>query len=204
MRKRILDAGCGDGIYSRRLIDMGADHVIGVDGDEGFIKLARAKNEGYKDRIDYHLALIQDFKGMGDREVVIGSYVLSYSRSLDEAVGYCESIARCLRDGGKFIGFNNNPFEIFDGNKYAKYGFEKEMHGDSEGGKVFYRVSGVTDPITNFYLSPQTYEDAFRKAGFSRFNWHRVMLNPTNPQGKDYWKEFFEGEPPFIAMTAEK
>ncbi len=202
--KRIIDVGCGEGIYSRQLIDLGATHVIGVDGAADFIDLARSKNEGCKGRIEYHHSLIQDFRGQEDRDLAVGSYVLSYPRNLDEAVTYCKSIAACLKRGGQFIGFNNNPFEVFDGVRHEEYGCQKEMHGDIEGGRVIYRVTGMSNPIINFFLKPETYEQAFREAGFSRFNWVKVLLNPNNPQGTDYWKNFFADEPPFISMIAEK
>ena len=203
-RKRIIDVGCGDGIYSRQLIDLGAAHVIGVDGADDFIELAVSKNKGYENKIEYHQALIQNFHGSGDRDLAIGSYVLSYPRTLDEAVAYCKSIVACLKKGGRFIGFNNNPFEVFDDVRHAEYGCEKEMHGDTEGREIIYRVSGMGNEIINFYLKPRTYEQAFEKAGFSQFKWQRVLLNPSNPQGEDYWKDFFTDEPPFIAMIAEK
>ncbi len=38
-----LDAGCGDGIYARELIDRGARHITGVDCAEDFIEMANQK-----------------------------------------------------------------------------------------------------------------------------------------------------------------
>lgn len=202
--KKVIDVGCGEGIYSRELVDLGAVHVIGVDGAADFVELARKRNSGYEGKIEYYHKLIQDFQGQGDRDLAVGSYVLSYPRSLDEAAAYCKSIHSCLKEGGKFVGFNNNPFEVFDGFRYAEYGFQKEMHGDAEGGEVIYHVSGMNNPIINFYLKPQTYEKAFRKAGFSSFSWKRILLNPSNEQGEDYWRNFFVNEHPLIAMVSEK
>jgi len=201
--KRVLDAGCGDGIYSRELVDQGASFVIGVDGAEDFINLAKQKNKGYGGRIEYHHSFIQDFPGNGDLDSVVASFVLSYPKNLEEAAAYCKAMASHLKKGGILVGFNNNPFEVFDGVKYAEYGFEKEMHGDTEGDKVVYRVAGMDNPIINFYLRPKTYEQAFREAGFSKFRWQRVLLNPDE-QGNHYWDNFFSNNPPFIAMLAWK
>jgi len=202
--KRILDAGCGDGIYSRYLIDRGAAYVIGVDGSADFVELARRKNKGYEAKIEYHHSFIQDFPGNGEMDAVVGSFILSYPKTLEEAVSFCRSIATHLKDKGRFIGFNNNPFEVFNGSgNYSKYGFEKEMGGDVEGGEVVYRIPGMEDPIINYYLRPETYEQAFREAGFSEFEWKRVLLNPSE-RGNTYWEEFFRGQPPFIAMLARK
>ena len=201
---RVLDAGCGDGIYSRKMIDLGARHVIGVDGDRGFIEKARRENSGYEGRIEYHQALIQDFIGFGDRDIAVGSYIFSYPRNLDEAILYARAINSHLIDGGKFVGFNNNPFEIFEGRRYADYGYEKEMREGEEGAKVLWRVTGVRDPIVNYFLKPETYEKAFMEAGFSQFVWKRVSLDPRSSQEVSYWQEFFEDEPPFIGMLAVK
>ena len=201
--KNILDAGCGEGIYSRALIDLGASHVLGVDGAQDFIDLARQKNKGYEGKIEYVRSFMQDFPGEGNLDFAVGSYILSYPQSLEEAVDYCKSISSHLKEKGKFIGFNNNPFETFNGTKYAEYGFKKEMSGNIEGGKVIYTLEGMNNPIINFYLNPKTYEEAFRRAGFSQFRWQRVLLNPEE-ENNPYWNEFFEGEPPFVSMIAEK
>lgn len=201
--KRVLDAGCGDGIYSRELVDRGASFVRGVDGAEDFIELAKQKNKGYEGRIEYCHSFIQDFLGNEDLDSVVASFVLSYPRNLEEAIAYCKAMASHLKNGGRLVGFNNNPFEVFNGVKHAEYDFEKEMHGDTEGDQVIYRVARMDNPIVNFYLCPQTYEQAFREAGFSKFRWQRVLLNPSE-QGNPYWDNFFSNEPPFIAMLAVK
>jgi len=204
---KILDAGCGDGIYSRELIDRGAAYVIGVDGAEDFIELAKKKNKGYEDKIEYHKSFIQDFPGIENLDLVVGSYILSYPRNLEEAVDYCSAMASHLKRGGKFIGFNNNPFDVFEGQKYSKYAFTKVMINSKEGSPVNYWIEGMVNPIVNYYLKPETYEEAFKLAGFSEFEWKRVLLD-SNEHKDPYWEEFFEGHPdfpsPFIAMIAKK
>ena len=200
---RVLDAGCGDGIYARELINRGATHVLGVDCAEDFIKMAREKNKGYEGKIDYSRAFVQDFHGIGNRDLAVGSYILSYPRNLEEAIAFCQALASHLKPGGRFIGFNNNPFEVFDGERHAQYGFRKVMTGGEEGREVIYWVGGMTNPIVNFYLRPETYERAFREAGFSTFSFQRAILSPSEAQNP-YWNDFFKGEPPLIAMLAEK
>lgn len=199
----ILDAGCGDGIYARELADRGAKHIVGVDCAEDFIKMANQKNKGYEDRIKYYRAFVQDFFGNEDRDLVVGSFVLSYPRNLEETVAYCSAMASHLKEGGQFIGFNNNTFEKFEGERYEKYGFKKIMTSSKEGSEVHYLVKGMDNPIVNFHLKPQTYEKAFRDAGFSEFQWSKVQLHPSE-QGNSYWDDFFKDEPPFIAMIAKK
>ncbi|MDO8452756.1 MAG: class I SAM-dependent methyltransferase [bacterium] len=198
-----VDVGCGDGLYSRTLADLGAKHIVGVDCVPEFIEMARAKNVGYEGRIEYAEAFVQDLNGRRTRDLVLGSYVLSYPRNAEEAVAYCRGIASLLKPGGRFVGFNNNPFDISPGERFASYGFRKTVQSTVEGSEVVYRVDGMTDPIVNYYLQPMTYEAAFREAGFAQFRWERVQLNPECA-GDPYWEEFFREEPPFIAMVAVK
>ena len=138
-------------------------------------------------------------------DAIIGSYVLSYPKNLEETILYCEAIASHLKKGGKFVGFNNNPFEIFDGKaNYSKYGFEKFMNGAVDGSEVIYLLSGMDNPIINFYLNPKIYEESFKKTGFSDFKWEAVLLDPATTKSSEYWKKFFKEKAPFIAMTARK
>ena len=198
---KILDAGCGDGIYARELINQGAKYVIGVDCAKDFIELAKKKNTGYENKIEYHCSFAQDFLGKNDCDLVVGSFLFSYPKNLKEAIKYCQAIASHLKPKGRFIGFNNNPFEAFNGKCYSKYGFKKIIPSDTEGTEITYLIDGMTDPIINFHLDPKTYEQAFKEAGFSEFNWHKVILNPEE-KDKEHWEEFFKDEPPFIAMSA--
>src|SRR5215467_6736685 len=43
--KRVLDAGCGPGVYTERLADMGAE-VIGVDNSPRMVDLAKRRLKG--------------------------------------------------------------------------------------------------------------------------------------------------------------
>ena len=52
--ERILDVGCGNGVFSRRLAVLGAQ-VLAVDASARFLELARARSSELADRIDYRL-----------------------------------------------------------------------------------------------------------------------------------------------------
>lgn len=205
--QRVLDAGCGDGVYSRRLIELGASHVLGIDADQNFIALARQKSQGIKE-IDYIESFIQDSQGQGDRDLALGSYILSYPESLDEAASYCRAIASHLKPGGRFVGFNNNPFDSTIGVRdLSKYGLRKTVEGNTDGSRVIYHVDGVNDPIINYFLSPGSYEEAFAEAGFHDFAWKEATLSPEDkrsPEKSLFWREFFDPKCPFIAMTVVK
>ena len=67
----VLDVACGNGVFSRRLAELGA-RVVAVDFSEKFVELARARTEkaGYGDAVEYLVADATDEKrmlGLGGR-----------------------------------------------------------------------------------------------------------------------------------------
>ena len=52
--ERILDIACGNGAFSRRLADLGAE-VVAVDFSETFLERAKARSAAYAGRIEYRL-----------------------------------------------------------------------------------------------------------------------------------------------------
>jgi 2-polyprenyl-3-methyl-5-hydroxy-6-metoxy-1,4-benzoquinol methylase len=53
--ERVLDIACGNGIFSRRLAEIGA-YVVATDFSPKLIELARRRTTEYTDRITYHVA----------------------------------------------------------------------------------------------------------------------------------------------------
>ncbi len=77
-----------------------------------------------------------------------------------------------------------------------KYGYTKELVGEWKEGaliKVKYTLDN-NDFVTfeNGYLSRNTYEQAFKKAGFSQINWYAPQLSPEVSQqyGNEFWQDF--------------
>jgi hypothetical protein len=66
-------------------------------------------------------------------------------------------------------------------------------HGHGEGQNVVYEIPGLTAPIINYYLSPQTHEQAFAEADLE-LEWKEILVRPE--EDSLYWKSFFENGPP--------
>ena len=64
------------------------------------------------------------------------------------------------------------------------------------------RPDGRQFEIKNFYLTRETYEDAFRAAGFLDFRWVDVSLQPSAP-GNPFWDDFL-AHPPIVAFAASR
>lgn len=98
--RRVLDAGCGTGYFTRMLAERGA-HVIGVEPAEAMVAFARAKEAELGQGITYvqaDLTLLPDLGGPFDS--VVCSMVLMAVPDWKPAMRAC---VECLRPGGLFV-----------------------------------------------------------------------------------------------------
>jgi 2-polyprenyl-6-hydroxyphenyl methylase/3-demethylubiquinone-9 3-methyltransferase len=109
--KRILDVGCGGGVFSEALARAGA-HVLVFDASERSLEAARehAREAGLE--IDYRLALAEQFEPDATFDVVTAVDVLEHVEDVDATLDMCAS---ALVPGGVF-GFltHNQTLEAFE------------------------------------------------------------------------------------------
>ena len=70
---------------------------------------------------------------------------------------------------------------------------------------ILYRFTnsdGRQFEFNNFYLSPETYRNAFREAGFKDFRWFDVAVDPAE-RNNPFWDEFVKN-PPVIPFSASR
>ncbi len=203
---RVGDFGSGTGLYSRMMIGYGAKGVLAIEGDRKMVTQAKQESAAYHGLITYQDSWIQDTTGIGDCQVALGSYLLSYPKSPEEVTSYCSAIASHIADAGVYVGFGNNTEERTGGHQYKPYGFTKvhsaDTMGDCEGAWVDWHIDGLTNPIRNYNLYPDTYRRAFEDAGMQLF-WQEALLHQSQTGNSD-WDTFFEGEAPVTAMIATK
>ena len=206
--KDILDLACGEGIYSRQLINLGANSVVGVDLSEEMIKLARTIDEREPLGIRYMVADAATLGKVGSFDFVVGSYILNHASNIETLESFCETISSNLKPGGRFIGINNNPNSDPEaGVRYRKYGFTKATRSPISEGDVityiFYRDDGSEFSFNNYYLSTETHESVFRRF-FYKFEWRQPVVTEQGvkafPEG--YWEDF-QNDPPIIGIVAE-
>lgn len=99
--KKILDLGCGTGIYAKILTQKGAK-VKGFDISPGMIEIAKRENPKLDLRVGsaYNIPFKEKF------DVVLGSLVIHYMDNLDKVF---EEVKRVLKTGGVFIFSTGNP-----------------------------------------------------------------------------------------------
>ena len=98
--KSVLDAGCGGGFYSLLLGEKGAK-VLGIDGSEEMIKIAKKKASRRMLDARFEIGEITDLRikdGMFD--LVLSTLVLMEVKDLDKAVS---ELVRVTRKGGDIV-----------------------------------------------------------------------------------------------------
>lgn len=121
--KRVLDAGCGPGVYSQWLLKHGAE-VVAVDASLKMVELAKQRlGEAAEVRqADLNKPLV-----LGDSsfDVVLSPLVLEYVEDWRGVVAECY---RILRPGGHFIFSVTHPFSDYLYYKSDSY-YETELVG---------------------------------------------------------------------------
>jgi SAM-dependent methyltransferase len=199
--RAVLDLACGEGYYTRVLRHRGAARVLGVDLSEGMIRLAREEEARRPLGIEYR---VQDARAVDEAwvfDIVVAAYLLNYAATREELDAMCAAIGRALKPGGRFVGVNNNPehaLEHFGSSK--KYGFVKITPGAlAEGAPITYTIflDDGSINITNYWLSTEAHEAAFRAAGFSLIRWHRPRVSAEGQAafGNAFWESFLRHPP---------
>lgn len=105
--KRILNLGCGAGGHDRKLIEMGADYVLGIDLSENMIN--EAKNNSNSEKIEYKVLSMLDIDKLNDKfDLVISSLAIHYVEDYD---GLCNKVFDILNVGGEFIFSYGHPMD---------------------------------------------------------------------------------------------
>jgi len=99
--KKILDFGCGSGIYAKRLTEKGAI-VRGFDVSKKMVKIAKKENLGLDIRYGsgYKIPFNESF------DIVIASLVMCYLKDWDKVF---KQVYHILKKGGYFIFSIGNP-----------------------------------------------------------------------------------------------
>lgn len=145
--QRILDAGCGTGVYTEWLLERGAD-VVGVDVSESMLEHARERSD---DRATFHrtdLATPLEFAGTDAFDGVVSALALGYVADWHDPF---VEFARIVKPGGFVVLSVKHPFDEFPLDDGACY-FETEREVKEWSVDVpYYRrpLSAMLNPIVD-------------------------------------------------------
>ena len=121
--RRVLDAGCGPGVYAEWLAGRGAE-VVGVDVCPRMVELARLRLGARAHVVEGDLARLLDFLPPASFDLVVSALALDYIRDWDAAF---REFFRVLRGGGHFVFSVEHPADVFyDHHPHGNY-FEVEL-----------------------------------------------------------------------------
>ena len=205
----MLDLACGAGFYTRLLKRAGAATVTGIDVSPEMIRVAEREEARDPLGCSYLCRDVADLEPEpGAVDVVVAMYLLHYAGTRAKLLRFLRVCHDALRPGGRIVGFNDNVMRPPRGTvSWRKYGLEKTgpLSAPNEGDPIHYRFTnpdGGQFEFHNFFLRPETYDEAFRETGFRDFRWLGVSLEPgerTDP----FWDDFLDN-PPVIAYAATK
>lgn len=216
--ERILDAGCGNGLYSRRLAALGGE-VVAFDFAASMIDQARKYPTPASGQLTYHVldgtdeaALVA--LGVGQFDAVLSTMVLMDMAEIDPLF---RAVVRLLRPGGRFVFATSHP--SFNQAK-AIHMAEMEDQGDKMVTTYAVKIRGyMTTSITPGLAlpgqtTPQLYFDrplhillgsAFA-AGLVVDGLEERAFTPDTPPGRNplSWSGNFSEIPPVLVVRLRR
>ena len=208
-----LDLACGVGDWSHRLIERGAEKVVGLDISPGMIERARESlKEGDSGKIRFE---VQDCGKPfqvpdGPYDFIFAGWLLNYAPDFATQVQMWRNIHNNIKPGGRFVAITPNTwcpmFEPFD----DSYGVAIEKLRDIEDGK--WKGSYVinimnTQPkkssFETYYWLHDFYEAAAKEGGMSNVKWHPTLPPEGKRKDEGYW-DIWMMRMPVNLLTARK
>lgn len=207
--KHVMDLACGEGTYTRRLMELGAADALGVDISPVMIGLAEEIEAKEPRGCRYLVSDVATLGKQGDFDMITAVFLMNYAKTPEELAAFLHHVCLNLNDGGIFTGLNDNPV-VNPGpedENYARFGLLKNTDKNKKDGDYLYYTfllpSGPAE-LHIPYLSANTYAAAFAAAGFRHFSWEPlVMSDDATTEERECWQYFLDA-PPVIGFRAIK
>ena len=203
--KRILDIGCGDGLFDRKLaMDYGA-RVVGYDISPNLVAKAQQSENDKPLGIHYEVADPATFRANEPFDGAVTVMVFPYAPDEEYLKNFFASAYANLKVGGKFVSITFNPqFDTFNKvimNRYFRKG---------EGNKIGFDFLELQTGEVKFsaelaQFSQADYEQAARDGGFRKIEWKFPEPTEEGAQklGAKFWQKA-DNERPYAIIVAEK
>jgi SAM-dependent methyltransferase len=202
---RVLDLACGTGYYTRRIRELGAAEVVGVDISPVMIKHAVEIETQSPLGISYQVHDGAELPTLGSFDVVHAAYLLNYASGEEPLRKMVEGVRRNLKAGGFFMATTIHPDLSFEGPNSTRYGSSYRPVRSFDGGTEILVEAHINPPavFTCYTLSREMHERVMREAGFSEFSWisYSVSDAAMNQFEPGFWDDWF-ANPVIIGLSA--
>jgi SAM-dependent methyltransferase len=187
--KRVLDAGCGTGVYTEWLVDHGAE-VVGVDVSEAMLEHARERVGDRAELVRADLAEPMEFAATDSFDGVVSALALGYVA--DWRTPFAEFV-RLLKPGGFLVFSTGHPLDQFP-------------PGDDEGEANYFEVERAVkewDVEVPYYRRP--FSEVVEPLLETGFRIDRVLEPRPTAAFEEKWPERYEKEsryPVFLCVRA--
>jgi len=203
-KKRILDIGCGDGLFSRLLAERGAA-VVGYDRAHRQIAQAQASVGAPGLDVTFVVATPQTFFHDGTFDAAMSVMVLQFATSPDELAAFFRSASRHLRPGGQFISVVTNPLFSAFGEDFVVRRWTK-LEGNNIRTDFLDRASGRVEMTLEMHqYTSEEFERAALSGGMKPAGWRKLFATPdaVRQMGASFWQPCHEHQP-FALFVVQK
>jgi toxoflavin synthase len=203
--KRILDVGCGDGLFPRLLARQGAS-VVGYDKAVEKIAESRAHRDAPGLDVRYIHATQYTFSHDSVFDVATSVMALPYAASVEELTAFFHSASLHLVAGGKFVSVVLNPwFSAFATDFFVRR--ITKLEGNNVRMEFLDLTSAhVEMTMEKHQYTNKEYERAAADGGMKTHSWKNLFATreAIEQMGESFWKPCHEFQPYalFIAQKA--
>ncbi|KAH8662616.1 methyltransferase type 11 [Xylariales sp. PMI_506] len=225
---RVLDLACGTGYYSHKLIEWGADFVMGIDLSSAMLQAAKESvslREEQAASLEFRVGNALELGKIEDQEsfdLVIGVWLLNYAANAGQMAQMFRTISTNLKPGGSFVGITPHPAADLDAFAQMINDFEKEQPNQwgikvdyfeklesGEGWRTELTGQAGEDRVQfrNFHLHRSIYEQGAIDGGMTgQLEWRRVVIPEESLEvmGRTHWNLYFDKGPHMGVLVVDK
>jgi toxoflavin synthase len=203
-KRRILDVGCGDGLFPRLLAEQGAS-VVGYDRAVEKIAEARAHRDSPGLDVRYVHATPYTFSHDAAFDVATSVMALPYAASTEELTAFFRSTSLHLVARGRFVSVVLNPsFSAFATDFFIRR--ITKLQGNNVRMEFLDLTSGnVEMTMEKHQYTNKEYERAAANSGMKSESWKKLFATPdaVEQMGRSFWQPCHECQP-YALFVAQK
>ena len=208
VRQRILDVGCGDGLFDRMMAIHPDREVTAFDPSRRFIEIAEAEEKKQPLGIRYSVAKAHEFKTLERFDDAVSVMALPYAPDAAYLSQFFRAACAPLESGGYFVSVVFNPafsaFNLRIGNRMFSLTDDGKVQVhfiDPASGEEVWK----TTPTVLTQFTTGQYETGAKDGGFAKVSWEK--LHPSEDAVLEYSPKFWEAcerEQPYALLIAMK